>query len=299
MSDDSITPRGRKLISAGSAIADQAPDEMTFLHSALCQCHLPRRRTEERVFIRSDGQTSLRIEAGALYLGDPGWVEQPMPYGVKPRIIMLYLTTYAVRHRTRNVFVEESLAGFLRLLGQPTSGGPRGSYAAFRSQLAALSAANISLGYVGRDGMAYTKSGRPINEVQAWANVDAHRRQPWPREVTLSQPFYDALQDLSVPLDPRAIAALSKSSLDLDIYTWLAHRLHRVGKNGQQIHWVSLRRQFGAVYADNREFAKTFKQSLKRVMGVYPAARVSAIRGGLMLRSSSPPIPKRRHVVAF
>lgn len=275
----------------GEDIATNDPSDTTFLHSTLCQCHLPRKKTEERSFIRTDGSTSVRIDAGDLWDGEQ-WQPQLIPYGCKPRLIMLYLTTYAVRKQTRTVPIEDSLNGFLRRLNLDNNGGYSGNYTPFRQQLNYLAASRLMLGWKGRNRRPQTSSTQPIEHFDAWlANGDT-QRSLWPGEITLSPTFYETLLEQSVPLDPRAIEAFSDSSLELDIYSWLAHRLHRLPKKGQAVYWSNLKSQFGNDYADIKNFKRDFKKSLTRARAAYPDARIESITGGIKLMPSPPPINK-------
>lgn len=110
----------------------------------------------------------------------------------------------------------------------------------------------------------------------------------------MTDEYFESLQRHAVPLDPRAIAALRHSSLALDIYCWLAHRLHRVNKvEGAYISWQNLREQFGQEYRSSRDFKKSFRQALLQARMVYPTARVTKRAGGYMLSNSPPPIATR------
>jgi Plasmid encoded RepA protein len=46
--------------------------------------------------------------------------------------------------------------------------------------------------------------------------------------LRLSLDYYESLTRFAVPLDERALAALAHSATALDIYCWLAQRLHRI-----------------------------------------------------------------------
>jgi hypothetical protein len=80
-----------------------------------------------------------------------------------------------------------------------------------------------------------------------------------------------------MPLDETHIAALSHSALALDVYTWLAQRLHRipVGKPAR-VSWAALHGQFGQGYNPDHmsKFRQVFRVALKEVLTVYQAARV-------------------------
>ena len=89
--------------------------------------------------------------------------------------------------------------------------------------------------------------------------------------MTLSNEFYETLREHAVPLDNRAVAALTHSALALDIYTWLAHRLCRVRKvEGVKLSWRNLRYQFGQEYADSKNFKREWRKALRTVLAVYP-----------------------------
>ena len=120
----------------------------------------------------------------------------------------------------------------------------------------------------------------------------------------------------AVPLDEAHIAALSHSALGLDIYAWLAQRLHRIpaGKPSR-VSWASLYDQFGQGYDPNRvdNFRRVFRVALKEVLTLYRTARIDdedpkpprlysqggrAVwrekpAKGLTLYNSPPPVQKR------
>ena len=116
----------------------------------------------------------------------------------------------------------------------------------------------------------------------------------WPSTLRLSQDYFDSLARFAVPLDERAIAALAHSALALDIYCWLAQRLHRipVGKP-QTLAWAALYEQFGQGYAEVRFFRRDFLKLLGQVKTVYPAAHLTADRKNLVSEHSPPPVPQR------
>jgi hypothetical protein len=80
----------------------------------------------------------------------------------------------------------------------------------------------------------------------------------------------------------------------LDVYVWLAQRLHRIAPNRPQfIDWVSLYEQFGQGFGRVRDFRRRFLQTLREVILVYPKARIDADGRGLTLFHSSPPVAAR------
>jgi hypothetical protein len=282
------TPLQRRLIDAAVEIEDCTPDTVEFLHAVLCQVGLPRRAMKERIFERNNGRASIRVEAGALYKGGK-WIEQPLPCGAKPRLALIHVSSEAVRTKNRTVEVGESIAEFLRLLDLPTNGP---AYGEMKRQMERLAACNMMLG-MSAPSRDVTVSAKPIERFEAWLQYDGRQRSMWPGVLDLSQPFFKTLISHAVPLDPRAIHALKKSALALDVYTWLAHRLCRVRKaEGVKLSWGNLRQQFGQEYACSKDFKKKFKAALLKVRTVYPDARIGEEIGGLRLYSSPAPIPK-------
>lgn len=284
-----VTKSQHILLDAASQIGNSSPDRIDFLHSLLCQIGLPRRHTRDRVFERRNGHASILVEAGSLWDGS-AWVEQPLPYGATARLIMVHVSSEAVRTRSRTIEIGDSTRQFLLRLGMRSSGGERGSYAALMRQMRALAACRLTLG-MQVHGRAVTLDARPIRRFDAWRGHDGSQRTLWPGTLELSQEFYDTLVAHAVPLDPRALAALKHSSLALDIYAWMAHRLRRVAKpNGVRLSWRNLSEQFGQEYAATKDFKKQFRLAMRQAMAVYPDARVSQVVGGIVLHPSRPPI---------
>lgn len=216
------------------------------------------------------------------------FIEQPLPYGVIPRLLLIHFSTLAVRAQSREIELEHSVRGFLRSLGMSTGGGERGGYAALQRQLRALGACRITIGLEER-GRAITVDSKPVTSLSATVHEDQTTRQIDPRSLVLSQDYFETLTEHAVPLDPRALAALRHSSLALDIYTWLTHRLRRVQKP-TKLSWMNLKGQFGQEYGCTRDFKRAFRAGLRQVLVVYPQAQVRLVMGGLMLYPSCPPV---------
>ncbi|NPD70125.1 replication protein RepA (plasmid) [Lichenicola cladoniae] len=282
-----LTVQRRKVINAAGEIATTRPELVAFQHAILCQVGLPRARVAERTFERTSGSASILVEAGKLWdARSATWIEEALPYGSKPRLALVHIISEAVRTRSRSVDVGRSLYDFMKTLGIDTNGR---SYASFRQQLSALSACRITLGFG-----AETIDSKPIERFRAWTDEggEADGRLS-PGAVVLSPTFYESLIDHAVPLDPRAIVALQKSPLALDLYTWLSHRLHRVSRvTGERVSWQALQQQFGQEYDRGRDFRRRMMESLRDVQAVYPTARVEEVAGALVLLPSPPPVRK-------
>src|SRR3954451_17335479 len=282
-----VTPTTKRLIDAHTDILDGPGGDIAFSHSVLCQTSLPYRPTDERVWIRDQGNVSLLIEAGRARHPDTGkWVELPLPHGEKPRLVMLHLNGEALRTGSPIIDVEGSMTAFVRALGIDTNGR---NLRTLRNQLARLAAAHIMFGIGSK-----TIKTDVIDAFDLWWPDDAKQRTMWPSSVQLAPRYFDSLMKHAVPLDSRAVAALAHSALDLDIYTWLAQRLHRISKGKPQtITWQALKSQFGPDYDRLRDFRRKFALALRTVLTAYPDARIEVVDAGLVLWNSPPPVLKR------
>jgi hypothetical protein len=253
----------------------------------LCQVGLPRSKVDGFSFLRQSGDAWVHVQAGLLDEGK-GPVQQPVPYGVIPRLALAWLSTYAVRHKTPEIHIGKSAAEFLRLMGKDDHQGAR--YKTLRTQMHALAACRLQMGFKGR-----TYNTHPVDQFDAWINDgDSGRGPRWPGILRLSDNFYHILMDSPVPLDNRALSALSGSALALDIYCWRAHRLHRIEGRPVTVHWRSIREQLAQEYQGkdpDKDFKKKFLPKLHRVLMVYPNDKVKEVTGGLLQMASPPPVP--------
>ncbi len=181
-------------------------------------------------------------------------------------------------------------AFFRRLMGKTQDGR---QVRRLKHQLSALAAAQFRMGITGSD-QAVQVNTQVVGAFNLWFEKDESQRVLWPSTLKLSLDYYDSLTRFAVPLDERAIAALAHSAMALDIYCWLAQRLHRVAPGKPQfVPWVALYDQFGQGYREIRKFRRDFLRLLGQVKTAYPDAHLSEDRRGMMLEASPPPIAKR------
>lgn len=282
------TARERQLVQESALIGLNAPDpnDIRFMHSVLCQVGLPRSKVEGREFKRQSGAAWIIIQAGSLDEGDGQPVEQPIPYGALPRLAMAWISTYAVKHKTREIPIGDSAADFLRQLGMEKTGK---RYDTLRTQMHAMAACRMQFGFKGR-----TFNGQPVEQFDAWhANASTPQKSIWPGIMVLSENYHQSLIRSAVPLDNRALMLLKGTALGLDVYVWLSQRLHRLDEAGV-LSWYVLKEQFGQEYTGVnalKDFKREFTRVLHIVQQAYPQAQVSVVRGGVMIKPSPPPIP--------
>jgi hypothetical protein len=292
-----ITKVQRRLLDAGEAITAESPDELAFQHTCLAQTCLPHRRPPDDVrrWQRDQGRAHLLIVAGEAWHEEKRqFIGIGLPYGPKARLILMHLNSEALRQNSPVVEVESSLTAFVRRIQDRPPTGPE--IRAYKEQLTRLSAAMVRLA-IGQGDHALQVDTKIVGAFDLWFAKDARQRVMWPSVVRLSLDYFESLKRHAVPLDERALAALAHSALALDMYCWLAQRLHRAPSTGQFIPWTALHEQFGQGFGLIRKFRQFFLEQLVQVRVAYPEAKVGADQRGLTLWPSPPPVPERVRAV--
>ena len=293
-----LTRSEERLIEARVEILGAPPtgSEIAYLHAVLAQLSLPRRKIEaieyECTVGPDDSRVSLRLEAGKLWCGElKRWVQQPLPYGALSRLIWIRLFSDALLNGPE-IDVGPGPTAFAKRITGAAIGGKRGNLRPLRGHIAALAAVRMQLG-ISYGDYPTTYNGSPIQRFDGWVAPTDGEPRVWPCMIEMDPSLYKSLREHGVPLDLRAIRALQGSALALDIYCWLAHRLYRV-REPVKLYWKwHLHPQFGHGYADEREFGREFRNQLRRVLEVYPDAKVVSIRGGLKISHSPTPVPAK------
>jgi hypothetical protein len=268
----------------------------------LCQTFFPYRDQGDdvREWTRTNGQVALFLQAGAVMNPETGeMLKVGLPFGPKSRLLLAHLNSRALKQGQRCIEIEEgSLTAFVKAMQDPLKRkavAPNGrEVRAFKDQLTRLSAANVMLATKTAEGRAQHRKPQIIDGFEIWLQRDERQRVLWPDHIDLSPEYFESLQRHAVPLDERALAALGHSAMALDIYSWLAQRLHRIPQ-GKDVFLprAILKQQFGAGYARQDNFAHAFKEALRQAVSQYAAAKVSLSSDGLTLSHSLPPVPPR------
>ncbi len=261
----------------------------------LAQVSLPYLPVNDLEWVRRNGRYSIRILAGS---------NTGLPFGSTPRILLCHLSTQAVLTGSPEVEVGSSRTDFLRLLGLPTTGGPRGTFQRVNRTL--LSLANSAIRYQidevdakGRPVAGGIHRFDPLAGYDFWFNwrSDGHQTTLWNSTVRLTDEFFEDLVQHAFPISMDALRQLQGSPLAIDIYAWLAYRMYSL-RRPLTLPWKVLEAQFGGRYAETRFFRRNFIRRLGQVKSVYPELRVDPRPGGLHLLPSPTPVPqlaKRAH----
>ena len=277
-----------RIINAAVEIRMEDASEIIFQHSIFAQVALPRSKPEGRVWERNFKNASVVVEAGRIFNGRK-LVEQPLPYGTKPRLALIHINSEAVRTQCPQIEVGHSVAEFLRRMGLADQDGR--TYQSFKKQMMALAASRLTIGF-NKNGKAVTINTQPVSKFEAWLVNNDRQEALWPGELTLSTEYFESLIEHAVPLDLRALRSLKKSPLAIDIYCWLTYRMSYL-KGATPVTWAQLHGQFGADYGRLRDFKGKFGVALRKVQTVYPAVNLQVTDVGLTLLPSKTHVPAR------
>ena len=270
------------------------PQELAFLARELVQCTLPHSDPGQAPFwARTNGNMTLSIVSGF----DPRKTRLVgYPYGSIPRLILFWVTTEALRTRSRRLELGDSYNKFLREIGfdPNTGGGKRGDAKRVKEQTRRLFASTISFIQSG-ELMPEREGERRLNMSVAsaselwWDPKHPDQVNLWDSWVELGEKFYAALTAAPVPVDLRALRVLKHSPLALDLYAWATHKALSVARKGkpQFVSWRGLKGQFGADYNDIQNFRRKAMKALKKIHLVYPGLKLQDATGGIVVLPTS------------
>ena len=262
----------------------QEAGALGFMARALVQATLPHKKVKGPEFTRRNGAYTLTLLAPS-HIG--------LPYGTVPRLLLAWMTTEAVQKQTRELVLGESLSSFMRELELVPTGGRWGTVGRLKDQTRRLFASTISASYADNEKMAETGYRLADKSLLWWDGGNADQAGLWQSTVTLTEAFYREVTEHPIPVDMRAIRALKRSPMALDIYCWLTYRAS-YAKRPSSIPWAGLAVQFGAEYGRVRDFKAAFLEELRKVTLVYPEANLEVTDTALLVKPSRPHISRKK-----
>jgi len=293
-----LTRPQEKFIEVATVIRMTPGDaEAAFMARELVQCTLPHSDPgAAAAWVRRNRNFTLAIKPGSNIEGKSfGY-----PYGIIPRLLLFWMTTEAVRRKSRRLELGHSLASFMREVGlDPSRGGKRSDARRLQDQMRRLFRATISFDL---------KIEEPYRSGEGWLDMQVAPegmlwwdvKQPeqgtlWGSWIELGEKFYKAITAAPVPVDMRVLRAIKRSPLALDLYAWTTWRVFRLQKPAF-IPWEGLMKQMGGEYDRADNFVQKAKAALRKIRAVYPALKLNYVKGGLMLHPSptsiAPAAPK-------
>ena len=283
----------RDVVEAASAYMTDEDNGIGFLYSGWCQAALPHRRLPDDKGWQVDGDRyCLIVEPGMRRgpLGQPVYVG--VPFGSRARLILLYLQSEALRTSSREVVLGKSLREWLERMRIPVGGKNLGIV---REQTERISRCRLTFEI--RQGNRVGLTNQNIMDSAIFLEPADEEQQGslFVSTARLSEAFYEGLRRHPVPIEEAAIGAISNNSMAIDIYVWLAYRLHSLSKP-THLSWRATKTQFGAGFAAMNNFRRVFLPNLKLALAVYPDGNVDVDEDGkgLVLHPSPPPVTPKQ-----
>ena len=285
----------RDVIEAASLYMSDEDGSLGFAYSGWAQCALPHRRlTPELRWEIAGERVRLVVEPGLRPTTEDGPMEHiGVPYGSMARLILLFLQTEALRKNSREVELGGSLRQWLTRIGASIGGS---NARAVRDQAERISRCRLTF-HIHGSGKVGLVNQSIVDRALFIEDTSVERQGRLSLETAkLSEGFFEQLKRHPVPLEEAAIKAISNNPAALDVYLWLAYRLH-VLSSDKLITWKALKAQFGASYKELYHFKPRFTQALALATAVYPAANVDVRDEGVVLKPSRPPVAPKVHAL--
>jgi hypothetical protein len=274
----------RQCVETAFAVMSDEQQRIGIMHAGFAMTALPHKAINETIWVRQGNNIKLRLESGV----DVDDKIVGLPFGVIARIILLYLQTEAVRTQSREIELGRSMNHWLTTMGIDNGGK---TYRLVREQSRRLSLCRLTF-YRVTDESTIITTGSFVRDT-ILPSRDTDQLQFWREAVRLDEGFFQSLIDHPLPVREAAIREIGHRSMALDIYVWLAYRLHQLSKP-TAITWKALHDQFGGGYQHVRQFKAKFKEPLALALAAYPEAILEAGDAGLKLFPSAPPVSERR-----
>jgi hypothetical protein len=276
----------RRIVEAAHEYMTDEEGGVGFVYSGFAQAALPHKRIpDDAVWQIQTERVMLLVEPGRRAIRDGVPVPVGVPYGSRARLIMLYLMGRALETGCREVELGRSLRDWLLRMGIPQGGK---SIRDVREQAERISRCRLSF-QVQQGGRTGLVNQNIVDSAIFLDSSDPAQGNLFLERAKLSESFFEQLRKHPVPIEDAAIQAINKHSMALDLYCWLAYRLH-VLPGPTDISWRALKAQFGTGFSRMDHFRPTFLANIALALAVYPAAGVGVSERGLRLQPSRPPV---------
>ena len=154
------------------AVCSQDQDEkqkITFSHSTMCQTSLPfKNMGEQRKWVSKNGLSVVQLEAGSvLHPEKDEFIELGLPYGTKPRLMLMHLNQQAILTGKAEIEVENTLGAFIKRIGIDSA--PNGRvYGRVKDQLARLAASRLLIGNRNSNGSVTTEKRDIVKDLNVF-----------------------------------------------------------------------------------------------------------------------------------
>jgi len=280
-----VSKHDRLVIETAHRVLSDDAEKMGFTYSGFALTSLPHKPQTELVWRRDGHNITMLIESGRDRTGKP----LGLPYGSYARFILLFLQSEAIRTQSREIELGLSMRVWLGSMGLSIGGT---TYKLVTAQARRISGCTLTF-FADRAGAQIKSRGGFVKtEITMSSGIDNEQQaQLWQDRVLLDEDFYRALREHPVPVSESALRAIGPRSMVIDVYIWLAYRLHSLTRD-VDVSWPALYAQFGAGFSRIRRFRAHFVDCLALALAAYPEARISVSDQYVTLHPSRPAIAK-------
>jgi hypothetical protein len=278
-----VSKHERLMVEAAHQVLSDDAEKIGFTYSGFALTSLPHKPQTELVWKRDGHNLTMLVESGRGRDGKP----LGLPYGSYARFILLFLQSEAIRTQSREVELGRSMRVWLGTMGLSIGGT---TYKMVNEQARKISGCTLTF-FADRAGAQIKSKGGFVKTEITMSNVIDDQPTLWQDRVLLDEDFYRALREHPVPVSETALRAIGPRSMVIDVYIWLAYRLHALKKD-MEVGWPTLHAQFGAGFSRLRRFRAHFIECLGLAVAAYPDARIEISERGVILRPSRPAIAK-------
>lgn len=265
-----------RLVDIGQKDYGRDQDVKLFTRMML-QTVIPRKTTDKREIVIRNGHWKIGIQAG---------LEEKLPSGSMPRLILIWTIAEAVRTQSRTIYLGSSLAEFMESLGiTEQTGGRWGTITRVKTAARQLFKSRVTVELDGPNSYAL-ESIQFADRVRAYWTTAKHTQLDIEgHAVELHDLFYKHVIQNPFPLDFNTLKTLARSPLGIDLYVFLAYRMYNL-KKPTAISWDQLHTQLGGTYENVKRFAQDARRELKKIQLAWPGLRYETPRGRLILLPS-------------
>lgn len=277
------TKHDRRIVEAAYQMLSDDAERMGFTYSGFALTSLPHKPYPELTWKREGHNLTMVIQSGV----DRSERPLGLPYGSYARFILLFLQSEAVRTSDREIELGRSMRVWLGSMGLSIGGT---TYKMVSEQAKRISGCTLTF-FADREGAQIKSRGGFVKTEISMSSVIGDQPSLWQDRVVLDEDFYRALREHPVPVSESALRAIGPRSMVIDLYIWLAYRLHSLSRD-VEIGWPTLQKQFGFGFQLVRKFRMHFSECLALAMAAYPEARVSISERGIVLHPSRPAVAR-------
>lgn len=273
-------------------------ESLLFVPRMFAQHPFPKSNLPDPYYWTKNGGRVLIMASGLDYSpSEEKVIPVGLPFGIIPRLLIGKIASKVVRSCNQEIKLADDISDLLDKINYEVSGGKTGSITQLHSQVKRL--LNCRITYKYSKDIGEFKRGNfnlemgPFDGSSFWeASYGESNDRLYDIRIKLHDHFYHEVKEHSFPVKEENVHYLRPSTMAIDLYLFLTHRMYSVSKD-TYISWKSLNRQFGSNYSNHLDFGRRARKYLRKIRSeIYPEVNFSFEPGRLVLKKSKTPVSK-------